>query len=66
MVAPHCVAESFICHNLRFPVQEGHETLLHCLQLLLVHLRKKNKNKRVDDGGQREETNGDRSDGKQD
>lgn len=47
MVAPHCVAESFICHDLRFPVQEGHETLLHCLQLLLVHLRKKIKIKEL-------------------
>lgn len=46
VVAPHSVAESFIRHNLSFPVEKSQEAFLHRLQLLLVNLRR-----RRDDGG---------------
>lgn len=41
IVASHSVTESFVSHNLSFPIEEGQKTFLHCLQLLLVHLRER-------------------------
>lgn len=39
VVTAHSVAESLICDNLCLSFQEGLETLLHHLQLLLVQLK---------------------------
>lgn len=41
VVAPHCVAEGLVCHDLRLPVQEGLEAIPQGLQLLLVELQER-------------------------
>lgn len=39
IVAPNCITEGFISHNLSLPAEKRHKPLLHRLKLLLVYLR---------------------------